>query len=150
MQLPMKCRQSGSFPVAYALELRLKNRLETTSTHPDALAEAYWRLGKLAGGQRNSRLAIQDFLKAVHLSPLSEKYLLSAGFETYVFVGPAQASRYFQRAISADPTSADAYAGAGMVALGLGERSAARADLQRASALNPASPPVRSLQAKLR
>lgn len=139
-----------SFPKAYALELRLKNRLEMTTTHPDALAEAYWRLGKLAGGERNSGLAIEDFRKAVRISPLSEKYLLSAGFEIYSFIGPAPSSRYFQRAISADPTSADAYAGAGMVAVRLGQRSSARSYLQRAMSLNPNLDSVKLLQAELR
>lgn len=140
----------GSFPQAYALELRLKNRLERTTTHPDALAEAHWRLGKLAGGQGHSAQAIAEFRQAVQISPLSERYLLSAGFETYSFVGPAQAAKYFERAISADPTSADAYAGAGLSALRLGDVAAARAYAKRAQALDPNSAPVKTLQAQLR
>lgn len=135
---------------AYALEDALRGRLEQTETHPDAVAEAYWHMGDLAWRQGRRDLAMADFRRAVGLSPLSEKYVLSAGFAAYELHDDEAAGRYFARVLSVNPASADAYAGAGMVALRGGDRTRAELDAQRARSANPNSSALASLEAQLR
>lgn len=134
---------------AYALESLLKSRLEQGGTHPDAVAEAYWRLGVLLALQGRTRQAMENYARSVALSPISGKYLIAAGFQAYDLHQDAQAQQYFQRAMSVDPGSADAYAGAGMVALRLGDRNAARMYAARAREHDPASHALKTLQAQL-
>jgi len=135
---------------AYALELQLKNRLDQSGTHPDAVAEAYWRLGVLLALQGRTREAMENYTQAVALSPISGKYLIAAGFQSYDLHQNAQAQQYFQRAMSVDPASADAYAGAGMVALRFGDRAGARMYAARAREHDPASQALKTLQDQLR
>jgi len=135
---------------AYALERDLKDQLASSSTHPDSLALAYWRMGTLAIALNRPRLALADFEQAVHISPLSERFLIWAGYEAYDLHRLDTAGGYFDRAIASDPTSADAYAGAGLVALAKGDRAAALADRTRAAALNPHSMGLHTLQEALR
>jgi tetratricopeptide (TPR) repeat protein len=134
---------------AYALEFALKQRLEQSGTHPDAVAEAYWRLGTLAWAQSKRGLAMQNYLQAIALSPLSEKYLISAGFAQYELHDYAAAQRYFTRVLSVNPASAEAYAGAGMVALREGDRARAQFFAQRARRSNPRSHPLLTLESML-
>jgi tetratricopeptide (TPR) repeat protein len=105
---------------AYDLEERFKNRLEALTTHPDAVAEAYWTLGQLATLQadRTPRArfvllgeSLRNYRKAVNLAPLSEKYLLAAGSEAFLMHDWATARKYYERDIDVNPTSPDAYAG---------------------------------------
>ncbi|HEV3154769.1 MAG TPA: tetratricopeptide repeat protein [Candidatus Baltobacteraceae bacterium] len=137
-------------PAAYALESKLKDRLERESTHPDALAQAYWRLGTLAIAQGKPQLALQNYGRAVQISPLSERYLLWAGYQAYDLNLLDEAGMYFDRAVSADPTSADAYAGHGLVALRRGDRATAISDEARARARNPHALGFLRLQSALR
>lgn len=134
---------------AYTLELGLKERLEQSGTHPDAVAEAYWRLGTLAWAQRKPALAMQNYAQAVSLSPLSEKYLLSAGFAAYDLRDDATAKSYFTRVVRLNPASADAYAGAGMLALREGDRARAQMYAQRARRSDPHSHPLHTLESLL-
>lgn len=134
---------------AFALELQLENRLEAGGTHPDAVAESYWKLGVLCALQGRLRQAMDYYTRAVALSPISAKYLIAAGFQAYNLQQSAQAEQYFQRAIAVDPGSADAYAGAGMAALRLGDRARAQAYAARARALDPQSRPLKTLQSQL-
>jgi tetratricopeptide (TPR) repeat protein len=134
---------------AYALEAGLKDRLEQSGTHPDAVAEAYWRLGTLAWTQRKHALAMQNYARAIELSPLSEKYLLSAGFAAYDLHDDAMAKIYFARVLRLNPASADAYAGAGMIALREGNRARAQAYAQRARRSDPNSHPLHTLESLL-
>lgn len=134
---------------AYALEDALRRRLQQSGTHPDAVAEAYWQLGQLAWQQSKRGLAVKNYARAVSLSPLSEKYLLSAGFAAYDTGDAASAQHYFSRVLAVNPASADAYAGAGMVALQQGDRAAAQADAQRARLNDPHSHALAALDAKL-
>lgn len=138
-----------NLPKAYALETRLKDRLEHSSTHPDALAQAYWRLGTLAIAQGEPRLALQNYAQAVQISPLTQKYLLYAGYQSYDLLETAVSAQYFTRAINVDPTSADAYAGAGLAALRQGNRAVALSDYAKANALDASALGVRRLRAKL-
>jgi tetratricopeptide (TPR) repeat protein len=135
---------------AYALESALMRRLRAGGTHPDFVAEAYWQMGTLAWSQSKRQLAMQDYGEAVQLSPLSEKYLLSAGFAAYELRQDRAAKRYFTRVIGVDPASADAYAGAGMVALRQGNRAQALQYAARARASNPHAGSLATLESLLR
>jgi tetratricopeptide (TPR) repeat protein len=134
---------------AYALELQLKTRLEESNTHPDATAQAYWRLGVLAAdaGRRNEAMA--QYRHAVELSPLSGKFLLSAGFQAYELRMFAEARRDFEQTMRVDPRSADAYAGAGMTALAAGDRVAAQHYAERARSIDPHAHALKTLTSQL-
>ncbi|HET9095951.1 MAG TPA: hypothetical protein VFN37_04775 [Candidatus Baltobacteraceae bacterium] len=135
---------------AYALEDGLRARLQQSATHPDLLAEAYWTLGNLAWRQSKRALAMQKYRQAIDLSPLSEKFLLSAGFAEYELHDDAAAQRYFMRVLSVNPASANAYAGAGMLALRAGDRTRAQQYAQRARAGDPRAPALLTLEMQLR
>ena len=135
---------------AYALEVQLKDRLERSGTHPDAVAEAYWRLGVLAAHEGRSRLAMINYRRALALSPISGKYLVAAGFQAFDLRMMNDAKRYFQRAMNVDPGSAAAFAGAGLTALALGDRASAQRYAARSRALGPQSPALRTLESRLR
>lgn len=135
---------------AYRVQDLFVQRLQRTATHPDALAEAYWRLGVLAAKTARPGLAMQQYLRAVALSPLSAKYLIAAGFQSYDLHAYAQARSYFVRAIAVDPGSADAYAGAGMAEFKLGDRAAAERYAARSRRYDPHSSPLATLDALLK
>ena len=135
---------------AFALETRFKDRLERTATHPDALAESHFRLGSLAGILGRPRVTMQEYRRAVELSPISERYLLWAGSQAYNTGDPRAALNYYKRAINVDPASADGYAGAGLAALRLGDRTSAVAYAARARAIDPSDHPLQTLQDDLR
>ncbi|HEY5256997.1 MAG TPA: hypothetical protein VIJ12_01310 [Candidatus Baltobacteraceae bacterium] len=144
---------------AFDLERRLADRLNALTTHPDAVADAYWRLGQLLTlasyrpGQdaRALRLrAMNHYLRAIDLAPLSERYLLAAGSQALLLNDPARARRFFLRGVDVDPTSADAYAGLGIVALIAGDTTQARAFAARAYALDPNAHILGDLQRQLR
>lgn len=135
---------------AYRVQKQFIERLQRTSTHPDALAEAYWRLGVLAAHGGHLPDAMTQYTRAVDLSPLSSKYLISAGFQSYDLHDYRTAQTYFQRAIAADPGSADAYAGAGMAAFRMGDRAAAARYAERSRKYDPHSHPLQTLDALLK
>jgi len=130
---------------AYRVQDLFVQRLQRTATHPDALAEAYWRLGVLASKTARPALAMQHYLQAVSLSPLSAKYLIAAGFQSYDLHEYAPARTYFVRAVAVDPASADAYAGAGMAEFKLGNRAAAQRYAERSRSYDPHSHPLATL-----
>ena len=135
---------------AYDVQRRFVQRLQRTSTHPDALAEGYWRLGVLAAHLAHPADAIVQYRHAVDLSPLSSKYLISAGFQSYDLHDYRTAQAFFQRAIAVDPGSADAYAGAGMTAFRLGDRAAAMRFAARSRAYDPHSHALQTLDLLLK
>ena len=135
---------------AYRVQFTFVQRLQRTSTHPDALAEAYWRLGVLAAKTARPSLALQHYLQAVALSPLSAKYQIAAGFQSYDLHAYAQALSFFSHAIAVDPGSADAYAGAGMAEFRLGDRAAAQRDAARSRHYDPHSHPLATLDRLLK
>ncbi len=134
---------------AYALELALIRRLQQTGTHPDAVAEGYWQLGVLASREAKPKVSLRDYETAVALSPLSEKYSLSAGYAAYDMGAYAAALRHFARVLSVDPASADAYAGEGMVAFHEGDRARAAQFAQRARSIDPHAHSLATLQSYL-
>lgn len=140
---------------AYQLEKALRDRLQTLTTHPDLVAEANWHLGVLATLQAETRSpkrrywlqrGMRDYGRALALSPLSEKYILSAGTQALRVHDPASAKHYFMRAIDLDPGSADAYAGAGLADERLGDRASAQREAARSRALDPHSSFLRKLE----
>lgn len=150
---------SRNLPAAYELEVRLKDRLEKAATHPDALADAYWGLGRLATQRGymdppNRRAwfeeGMRDYAAAVKLAPLAERYLIAAGSQELNLDEPARARVFFKRAIDGNPASADAYAGLGVAAFKLGDLAAARQYERLSRSYDPHSHFLHTLQALLK
>ncbi|MBV8491109.1 MAG: tetratricopeptide repeat protein, partial [Candidatus Eremiobacteraeota bacterium] len=151
---------SSNPAAAYALERVLKVRLDMLATHPDAVAEASFRMGEIAnvagrrersGAARTAwfRRGMTDFTAAVALAPWSDKYLIAAANQAILLGDLDGGATYFQRAADADPGSADARAGLGVVAFRRGDVERARRDLARARQLDPQSGMVGALSALL-
>ena len=146
----------------YALEGLLQVRLLGAGAHPDALAESYWRMGRLANRQawrevpgsarQRAWLArgLRAFENAVALAPLSERYVLADANQADLLGERRRARELFARAADADPGSADAIAGLGVVAWEDGDRASARRYLVHARALDPRALMVRALERDLR
>ena len=143
---------------ALELERRLRDRLEGLQTHPDALAEADWRMGLLAieetwrlrpgGTQRadwNQR-ALRSFEVAHALAPFSARYGLAAANQAYATGNQAEALRLYSETLEQDPANADAIAGIGLVALQQGRRADAERYLSRARSIDANTPLVRALE----
>jgi tetratricopeptide (TPR) repeat protein len=142
----------------YALETLLERRLALLTTHPDDVAETYFRLGQLANRQAFREIpdskaqgawlfrAMHDFRSAVELAPLSDKYLIVAANQAMLLGDLDGAQRYFGRAADSNPGSADAVAGLGVIAYQRGDLATAQNDLRRARALDPNALMVRSLE----
>jgi tetratricopeptide (TPR) repeat protein len=147
---------------AYRLEHLLETRLAMLRTHPDAVAEARWRMGRFAnrtawiqvpGSPAQLtwlRRALRDFEAAAALSPLSERYAIEAANQSDLLADRGRAAALFARALAIDPGSADAVAGLGVLAFQAGDRAAAARYLSRARALDPSSLMVRALERDLR
>jgi tetratricopeptide (TPR) repeat protein len=146
----------------HALQHEIVWRLESDRTQPDALAEAWWRLGLVEETQAYHQplspkarypfaaRSLDAYEHAVALAPLSEKYLISAGSQELNLDRVASAQTYFERARDVDPTSAQAWVGLGEVALYRGDRATAVRYLARARRIDPTLPAVQRLDAKLR
>jgi tetratricopeptide (TPR) repeat protein len=147
---------------AYSLERLLQVRLARSATHPDAVAEAYWQMGRLANRQawrevpgsapQRSwlRRGMRDFEAAVNLAPLSERYVVEAANQADLLGDRRGAAELFTHAVDIDPASADGIAGLGVVAWENGDREAADRYLVRARALDPHALMVRALERDLR
>jgi tetratricopeptide (TPR) repeat protein len=131
---------------AFDLEVAFKNRLESLTTHPDAVADAYWRMGQLTTLRAYLDPALRGTLfsqglsyynVAIGLAPLSERYILAAGSQALLMRDDAMAQQYFTRGIDVDPTSADAYAGLGIVAFRANDLSEARFYAAQSHARDP-------------
>jgi tetratricopeptide (TPR) repeat protein len=152
--------RSGNISRAVALQREIVSGLARDRTQPDALAEAWWRLGlveetdayhhPIPARRPYALRSMRAYEQAVALAPLSEKYLIAAGSQELNLGEAARALIYFERARDVDPTSAQAWIGLGEVALYRGDRAAARRYLARARRIDPTTPAVLRLDAKLR
>ncbi len=145
----------------YALMGELRARLMRSATHPDAVAETDWAMGRLANRQawrqisgsaiQNAWLlrAARDFDRAAALAPLSQRYAVEAANQADLLGNRSRARDLFARALASDPSSADAVAGLGVIAWQEGDRAGAATLLARARAIDPASLMVRALERDL-
>jgi len=146
----------------YALERLLQARLGLLTTHPDVVAQTRWQMGLLANRQawrevsgspaQNAwlRRAMGDFEAAVALAPLSERYAIAAANQADLLGERSRATSLFQHGVDVDPSSADAIAGLGVMALQGGDRASALAYLGRARTIDPDALMVRALERALR
>lgn len=148
MQAEIRAMSDTNADAAFAWELALKDRLQSLTTHPDAVAFAYWRMGQLITlrGYRDPparatlwRKGFHYYTVAANLAPLSERYLLAAGSQAMLLREYDLARKYYQRGVDADPTSADAYAGLGIVAYRSQNVALARRYAEMARARDPKS-----------
>jgi tetratricopeptide (TPR) repeat protein len=147
---------------AYEMERLLAVRLARDGTHPDAVAQTYWEMGRFANrsawrqvpGSALQRSwlerGLDDFDTAATLAPLSERYLVEAANQADLLDERDRAQRLFARAAAIDPASADAVAGLGVVAWQNGNRRAALAYLERARRLDARALMVRALERDVR
>ena len=152
--------RAGDPVAALDLERRLRDRLAALTTHPDAEAEADWRMGVLAreasldvppGAKRDgwNRESLQDYELAHALAPFSSKYALAAANQAYSTGDDADAKRLYAQTVQRDPHSADALAGLGLVALRAGNRDEAERFLTSARDVEADAPMVRALERAL-
>ncbi len=146
---------------AYALERTLNVRLSLMTTHPDAVAATAWRMGDLANRQAwrevsgsSAQMAwlrrgMRSMQTATDLAPFSEKYAIVAANQAVLLGDLDNASALFARAVAADPASADAIAGLGVVAQRRGDAAAARRYLDRARRIDSHALMVRALEREL-
>lgn len=153
-----QAERNGDFARARRLQRVLISRLDQDSTHRDALADAWFRMGQLdatsgyvdsAHRERHWSAALGDLERAIKLAPLTPKYLLNAGNQALLLGRVPLARRYFRNAIGVDPANASAYAGLGDAALKAGDAQAARRWYDRARQLDPRADGVRALGKKL-
>ena len=134
---------------AYALESRIRDRLAAAGTRPNALADSWWRLGRLAVRLGNRSEAASDYGRASDLAPLNTKYRLDAGVLA-LERNDAAASSLFARVADIDPSDADAIAGMGLAALERGDAVRAAQFASRADVINSHATLARKLQRSLR
>jgi tetratricopeptide (TPR) repeat protein len=145
--------------IAAALELQHAAiaKLQGDRTQVDALADAYFALGRLeetaayalavGTAARHAReLDSRDaYGSAVALAPLDENYVL--GYANQLLnVGELDAAkRTFLRARDVDPASAEPFAGLGEIALRQGNPARAKLYLARAQSIDASAPAVQRL-----
>lgn len=146
---------------AYVREALFRERLMTLTTHPDAVADAYWLGGEFAA-QRSwrtrsandralwERRALDAYKMALQLAPLNLRFALSVANQALSMGDLRAAQQAYHQAIDANPGAADAVAGEGLVALRNHDRAGARAALVRARGLDAQAPLVGELEQELR
>jgi tetratricopeptide (TPR) repeat protein len=142
---------------AYALERTLAQRLASTATHPDAVAEAQWHMGLLANRRAWReipaspaqgewlRRAMAAFARAVDAAPLSDRYAIAAANQAMLLGEVDRAGALFAQAARSNPGSADAIAGLGVVAYERGDVRTAAEQLRSARRFDPKALMVRAL-----
>jgi HPt (histidine-containing phosphotransfer) domain-containing protein len=141
----------GRIAEALALQEDLVRRLAADPTQIDALAQADFDLGRLQETQAyqfgvgtavrhaHELAGAAAYAHAVDLAPFEERYLIAFANQEINLRDFKAAGRAFERARDADPTSVEPVAGLGAVALADGDVAFARACLERARTLDPAS-----------
>lgn len=145
-----RLRSAGQPAEALALLRRICVRLKSDPTHPDALAECYWRSAVVETQLKAFGAARADYERAGALAPFSTKYSLAAGVLALKLNDVAGARASFARSAAVDPASGDAYAGLGMTELAQGNLQRARAYEARSRALDPRSRLLARLEAALK
>lgn len=147
---------------AYARERTLETRLSLMTTHPDAVAETRWQMGRLANRRAWREIpasraqgawlerGMHDFQAAVDLAPLSERYAISAANQAMLLGQLVRARSLFARAASVNPGSPDAIAGLGTIAYQTGDLETASRDLERARRIDANALMVRALERALK
>ena len=142
---------------ALALQTEMVHRLEGDRTQIDALAQAYYGLGRVtetsayaisprSPERRPAELrALDAYERALRLAPLSLRYLIAVANQAINVDDLALAQSTFERARDRDPTSAEPLTGLGDVALRRGDRVTAQVMLDRARAIDPNSAAVHRL-----
>jgi O-antigen ligase/tetratricopeptide (TPR) repeat protein len=146
----LQLMQTGRGQEAYALEDRVRRRLAASTTRPNAVADSWWRLGRLAVRMGDVQQADHDYARARALAPLNTKYVIDSGTLALQRHRGDAARALFARAAEIDPGSADAVAGMGLAALERGDRTDAAKLAERAARLGPRAPLVARLQRRLR
>jgi tetratricopeptide (TPR) repeat protein len=150
----------GDVRGAERLQSRIVARLAQDRTHPNTLAEAWWRLGVLCaalpprarspeGTQPYARRAIAAYEEAIALAPLSAKYLISAASQDLNLHDLDGAQRYFERAAEQVPGSVLIPVGYGEVAVRRRDFATARKRLAEARRIDAAEPAVERLARKI-
>ncbi len=101
----------GRLHDAYALSARIRDRLANDETRPNALAAAWWRLGRLARATHDDAEAQRDEERAIALAPLNTTYLDGAGELALRRGDGTRAVMLFARALAVDPADARAQRG---------------------------------------
>ncbi len=152
--------RSGDLRGAEALQARLVERLTQDRTHPDALAEAWWRLGVLEaalpprertpdGGTTFERASLAAYEQAIALAPYSAKFLISAASQELNLGELDGAQRYFERAAEVVPGNVLIPVGYGEVAVRRGDYATARKRLAEARRIDANEPAVERLAQKI-
>jgi tetratricopeptide (TPR) repeat protein len=154
-RMVMRRERAGDLPGAIALQETTVRRIQEARMQPDALARAWLLLGRLENalgqqktdGERTARLrrSLDAYEHAVKLAPLSQAYLLSAGYEALYLGEVRRAQDAFSQAHNVDPRSIDPLIGLGRVALARGDRAQARAYARTAQDVNATYPDARAL-----
>ncbi|MBV8750093.1 MAG: hypothetical protein JO103_10305 [Candidatus Eremiobacteraeota bacterium] len=149
--------EAHRFADALALQQATVERLRADPTQADALAEAYWHLGRVQQAmayqlwptspeRRAAQLrSAEAYRQAVQLAPFSARYLIAAGNQELNLGRLTEARRDFARVHDVDPSSVGGYVGLGEVALRSGDMAAAKGWLVQAQRQNATAPEVRRL-----
>jgi tetratricopeptide (TPR) repeat protein len=159
-QLVGDLERSGDLRGAERLQTTIVERLAQDRTHPDTLAEAWWRLGVLDAalaqrepgakeGDGDGRRSLAAYEEAIALAPYSAKYLISAASQELNLHELDGAQRYFERAAEVVPGSVLIPVGYGEVAVRRGDFATARKRLAEARRIDATEPAVERLARKI-
>jgi tetratricopeptide (TPR) repeat protein len=131
---------AGQYRAAYDFEARVRDRLAAAPIRPNAVADSWWRLGRLAVRLNRPGEAKADFARADAVAPLNTKYLIDAGTLALEESDWRTAATLFAEARQIDPASAPATAGLGLASLRHGDVVQARRLCEAAYAIDPRAP----------
>ena len=135
---------------AFALELRVRDRVAALGTHPDAVAAIEYQAGAFASWMKRQDVAYSHMQAALAIAPFNVNYALSTANVAYLAGRNGDAAALYRRTLGINPAAGDAVAGLGLVALRRGDRAGARADLARAQSMPDHDGMTRLLERTLR